>query len=157
MRWIVRIAVLGALALAGPAGAAVYNVRVVSDSRPDFTDMDSLVRSATGAYPTMDEKCRAMWRWLTRCRRQTPQPVLHGTPVHDPIMFLNDFGYSFCSDYAAINDGIWHSMGLPVRLSARHVQCKVTNREMFLDTSELMVDDSVRVEEWREPLVTPLD
>jgi hypothetical protein len=78
--------------------------------------MESLIHSVTAPYQTTDEKCKAMWRWLTRCRRQTPQAFLHGTPVHDPIMFYNDFGYSMCSDYAALNCGIWSQMGLPVRL-----------------------------------------
>ena len=104
------------LCWAGSAGAVVCNVKVVSDSRPDFTDTPSLIASATGRYQTTEEKCKAMWRWLTRCRRQTPEGFLHGAPVHDPIMFYNDFGYSFCSDYASINCGIWHEMGLPVKL-----------------------------------------
>jgi len=99
-----------------PSLASVQNLRVVSDSRPDFTDMDSLIYSITAPYQTTDEQCKAMWRWLTRCRRQTPHPCLHGSPVHDPIMFFNDFGYSYCSDYAALNCGIWSQMGLPVRL-----------------------------------------
>ena len=74
MRWIVRVAILAMLAVGAPAGAAVYNVRVVSDSRPDFTDMDSLIRSATGVYPTTDEKCRAMCRWSGLAMPQKPKP-----------------------------------------------------------------------------------
>jgi hypothetical protein len=116
MRRLAWLLVVAALGLAGPAGAVVCNVKVVSDSRPDFADTPSLIASATGKYQTTDEKCRALWRWLTRCRRQTPEAFLHGAPVHDPILFYNDFGYSLCSDYASLNCGIWHEMGLPVRL-----------------------------------------
>jgi hypothetical protein len=116
MRHAAWLMVLLALLAVGPSQAAVYNVKVVSDSRPDFTDVKSLLASATGGYTTTDEKCKALWRWLTRTRRQTPEPLLHGTPVHDPIMFYNDFGYSLCSDYAALNNALWHEMGLPVRL-----------------------------------------
>jgi len=116
MRRVVWLLMALALAWAGPAGAMVCNVKVVSDSRPDFTDRQSLIASATGRYQTTDEKCKALWRWLARCRRQTPSASLHGAPVHDPIMFFNDFGYSLCSDYASINCGLWHEMGLSSRL-----------------------------------------
>jgi len=123
----------------GPARAVVCNVKVVSDSTPDFTDVDSLLASTTGSYQTTDDKCRALWRWIARSRRQTPQPYLHGTPVHDPIMFFNDFGYSFCSDYAAINDALWHAMGLPVRLwdITNHTvsECFYDNRWHLFDNS----------------------
>jgi hypothetical protein len=123
-----------------PSFAAVYNLKVVSDSRPDFTDMQSLVHSVTAPYPTTDEQCRAMWRWLTRCRRQTPQAYLHGTPVHDPIMFYNDFGYSMCSDYAALNCGIWSQMGLPVKLWDITLH---TVSECFYDGRWHMFDNSL--------------
>lgn len=116
MRRLGGLLAVVALGLAGPAGAMVCGVKVVSDSRPDFADMESLITSATGKYQTTDEQCKAMWRWLARCRRQTPEAVLRGTPVRDPIMFYNDFGYSLCSDYASLNCGIWREMGLPVRL-----------------------------------------
>jgi hypothetical protein len=141
MRWSVclSVALLSAAVVTG-ASARVCNLKVVSDSRPDFTDMDSLVYSATAPYQTTDEKCRAMWRWMTRCRRQTPQPNLHGIPVHDPIMFFNDFGYSFCSDYAALNCAIWSQMGLPVKLwdITQH-----TVSECFYDGRWHMFDNSL--------------
>lgn len=115
IRMTVIMAVLAAMILSVEASARVCNIRVVSDNRPDFTDMQSLVRSVTASYKETDAQCKAMWRWITRCRRQTPHSLLHGTPPHDPIMFFNDFGYSFCSDYAGLNCAIWHEMGLPVR------------------------------------------
>lgn len=136
---LVTVVVLGVM-LANEASGRVCNIRVVSDNRPDFTDMDSLVRSATASHETTDTKCKAMWRWITRCRRQTPHSLLHGTPPHDPVMFFNDFGYSFCSDYAGLNCGIWDEMGLPVRFwdIAAH-----TVSECFYDGRWHMFDNSM--------------
>ncbi len=128
------------MVLTGSLAADVCNIKVVSDSRPDFSDMESFLHSVTSPYETTDAQCKAIWRWLNRCRRQRPHPIVHGTPVHDPIMFFNDFGYSFCSDYAGINCGIWHSMGLPVRFwdIASH-----TVSECFYDGRWHMFDNSM--------------
>jgi len=140
-RWV-SVAGILALAMTGSLWAGVYNIKVVSDSRPDFTDMESLLRSVTAPYDTTDAQCKAMWRWLTRSRRQTPHPLLHGTPVHDPIMFFNDFGYSFCSDYAGLNNAIWHSMGLPVRFWDITLH---TVSECYYDGRWHMFDNSMSV------------
>jgi len=128
------------LALAAGLFAEVPNIAVVSDSRPDFTSMERFLHSVTAPYDSTDAQCKAVWRWLTRCRRQTPQPILHGTPVHDPIMFFNDFGYSFCSDYAGMNCAIWHSLGLPVKFwdIANH-----TVSECFYDGRWHVFDNSM--------------
>ena len=128
------------LILPGALSARVCNIKVVSDSRPDFSDMPSLIRSVTAPYPTTDEKCKALWRWITRCRRQTPHSLVHGVPVHDPIMFFNDFGYSFCSDYAGMNCAIWHSMGLPVKFWDITLH---TVSECFYDDRWHMFDNSM--------------
>jgi len=124
----------------GAVSARVCNIKVVSENRPDFSDMQSLIRSVTSPYQTTDEKCKAMWRWIARCRRQTPHPIIHGVPVHDPIMFFNDFGYSFCSDYAGMNCGIWSSMGLPVKFWDITLH---TVSECFYDDRWHMFDNSM--------------
>jgi len=42
-------------------------------------------------------------------------------------------------------------------VKARYIQCKITNPEMYFDTSEIMAYDSMRVLPWSEPLAMPLD
>jgi hypothetical protein len=139
-RLAVRFIALVAFAIPQALSARVCNVKVVSDSRPDFSDMSSLIYSVMSPCQTPDEKCRAMWRWITRCRRQQPHSLVHGVPVHDPIMFYNDFGYSFCSDYAGMNCGIWHSMGLPVKFWDITLH---TVSECFYDDRWHMFDNSM--------------
>ena len=68
------LALLSATLAAGslrPARAAVYNLHLVTDNGPDYTDIESFVRSVTERWETPQEKCIAVWRWGRRSRRQT--------------------------------------------------------------------------------------
>ncbi len=40
--------------------AQVCNIKVVTDASPDYYDMDSMIHSMTGNWPTAAEKCWAM-------------------------------------------------------------------------------------------------
>ena len=52
----ITLTLLAALC-ASPAHADVYNLKVVTDANPDYTDMDSLVHSITSRWDTDAEKC----------------------------------------------------------------------------------------------------
>ena len=76
--------------LSATAKAEVYNLHLVTDSVPDYTDIQSLVRSSTAAWQTPQEKAIAVWRWGRRSRRQT-ELRRRGRPVHprpDPALQL---------------------------------------------------------------------
>ena len=50
--------------LAGPlftGSAAVFNLKVVTDASPDYSDLPSLIRSATSRWETPEQKCWAMF------------------------------------------------------------------------------------------------
>ncbi|MFB3890860.1 MAG: hypothetical protein ACE15C_02425 [Phycisphaerae bacterium] len=113
---ISALALLVLLALAVlPAPAEVYNLKVVTDANPDYSDMASMIRSITAKWPTTREKCWAMYYWTHIARRQTSPMVLHGRELGDPIRQFNDYGYTMCSTVAGVNCAIWHNMGLPVK------------------------------------------
>jgi len=97
---------------AGAAGAADYNVKVLTDGSPDYYDLPSMVRSITSKWPTPKEKCWAMFYWNHIARRQTAPMVLHGTELTDPIRQFNDYGFTMCSTIAGVNQSIWEQMGL---------------------------------------------
>jgi len=103
------------LACSSVATASVYNLKVVTDASPDYSDMDSLVRSITGKWETPEQKCWAMFYWNHIARRQCAPMVLHGMALTDPIRQFNDYGYTMCSTIAGINCAIWDAMGLPIR------------------------------------------
>ena len=95
--------------------AQLCNVKVVTDASPDYYDMESMIHSIAGKWPTPKEKCWAMFYWNHIARRQTSPMYLHGTALTDPIRQFNDYGYAMCSTIAGINCSIWDAMGLKVK------------------------------------------
>src|SRR5690349_9972623 len=93
------------------AHAEVCNLKIVTDASPDYSDLPSLIHSATAKWNTPEEKCWAMFYWNHIARRQTAPMILHGTELTDPIRQFNDYGYTMCSTISGINCAIWHNMG----------------------------------------------
>jgi hypothetical protein len=120
--------------------AEVCNLRVVTDASPDYTDLPSLIHSATAKWPTPAERCWAMFYWNHIARRQTSPMILHGMELTDPIRQFNDYGYTMCSTVAGINCGIWHNMGMPVKFWDVTLH---TVPEVFYDGRWHMYDNSM--------------
>ena len=135
--WAVLLVVIFA---AVPAKGQLCNLKVITDANPDFSDIPSFLRSATGAFPTIEEKCWALFYWVHIARRQTSPMILHGVEVTDPIRQFNDFGYTMCSTVAGINCGLWHHLGLPVRFWDVTLH---TVSECFYDGRWHMYDNSM--------------
>jgi hypothetical protein len=94
---------------------AVYNLKVVTDASPDYSDLPSLVHSATSKWNTPEEKCWAMFYWNHIARRQTAPMNLHGMALTDPIRQFNDYGFTMCSTISGINCSIWDAMGFKTK------------------------------------------
>jgi hypothetical protein len=109
------------------AGAQVYNVKIVTDARPDYSDMDSMVHSITGGWESPQEKCWALYYWNHFARRQTTPMVMHGGEQTDPIRQFNDYGFTQCSTISGINCATWNYMGYQCRFwdLAGHTVCEV--------------------------------
>src|SRR3954466_13042202 len=137
-----RIAVVPALLLLFvlPAGADVYNLKVVTDASPDYTDMDSLVHSITSNWKTDAEKCWALFYWNHIARRQTAPMILHGMAETDPIVQFNDYGYTMCSTISGINCSIWQAKGYKVKYYDIAVH---TVPEVFYDDRWHLYDNSL--------------
>lgn len=97
------------------ADAATFNLKVVTDASPDYSDIASFIHSATGKWNTSEEKCWAVFYWNHIGRRQTQPMILHGCELTDPIRQFNDYGYTMCSTISGINCSIWDAMGLRSR------------------------------------------
>jgi len=102
-------------AATAPARGEVYNLKVVTDASPDYSDMDSLVHSVTSNWKTDEEKMWALYYWSHIARRQTSPMSLHGKAETDPIRQFNDYGFTMCSTIAGINCMIWQHMGHKVK------------------------------------------
>jgi hypothetical protein len=94
---------LGMLLAAG-AHADVFNLKVVTDASPDYSDMESMVHSVS-----------SKWHWNHIARRQTNPMQLHGFALTDPIRQFNDYGFTMCSTISGINCAIWDAMGFKTR------------------------------------------
>ncbi len=122
------------------ARADVYNLKVVTDANPDYTDMDSLVHSITSNWKTDAEKCWALYYWNHIARRQTNPMIVHGMAETDPIMQFNDYGYTMCSTISGINMSIWTYMGY----KAKYYDIAVhTVPEVFYDGRYHLYDNSL--------------
>ncbi len=100
------------------ADAAVYNLHLVTDNVPDYTDLESFVQSVTGHLDTPQEKCIAVWRWARRSRRQTSCSSEDGRLIWDPILHYNSYGTMNCGIISALNMVSWLKLGY----EARYVQ-----------------------------------
>ncbi len=93
------------------AKGGVYNLRLITDNGPDYTDLDSFVRSATGHLATPQDKCIAVWRWGRRSRRQTSNATEDGRLVLDPILHYNSYGAMNCGVISGLNIASWLRLG----------------------------------------------
>jgi hypothetical protein len=100
-----------AIALGGVAEAAVYNLHLATDNAPDYTDLESFVQSATGAWQTPQDKAIAVWRWGRRSRRQTSCAGEDGRLVWDPILHYNSYGAMNCGVISSLNIASWLQLG----------------------------------------------
>ncbi|HOX06367.1 MAG TPA: hypothetical protein PK280_08200 [Planctomycetota bacterium] len=97
-----------------PGGA--FNLRIVSDSVPDWSSRENFVKSALSGWKTDEEKAIAQFRWMHRCRRVGSFAPEDSRPVLDPILFFNSYGITFCSMIAEMNISLWEARGLKGRL-----------------------------------------
>lgn len=131
---------MGLLASPLGSGAEVMNLKVVTDASPDYTDMPSMLHSITAKWPTVKEKCWALFYWNHIGRRQTAPMLLHGVELTDPIRQFNDYGYTMCSTISGINCVLWHNLGLPTRFWDISLH---TVPEVFYDGRWHMYDNSM--------------
>ncbi len=112
----IRIALLGCLlGQSGANSAAVYNLKIITDASPDYSDLPNMIRSITGMWETPEQKCWALFYWNHIARRQTAPMVLHGMALTDPIRQFNDYGFTMCSTIAGINCSLWDAMGFKTK------------------------------------------
>ncbi len=109
-----------ALLLAGvpfsrSAIAAVYNLHLATDNTPDYTDLPSLVASATGNWQDPQDKCIAIWRWGRRGRHQMSCATEDGRYILDPILHFNSYGAMNCGIISALNIACWRQLGYQAR------------------------------------------
>ena len=110
-----------------PGGA--FNIRIVSDSVPDWSSRENFVKSALSGWKTDEEKALAQFRWMHRCRRVGSYAPEDSRPVLDPILFFNSYGITFCSMISEMNIALWEARGLAGRRLGQQGQRSGQDRE----------------------------
>lgn len=92
MRWIIVLSLAGVpLSAKGDVlgqesgeatktAGADYNITLVTDSAPDFTDLPSYLRSITSQYETPQDKAIGIWRWSQRLAKADGLRLGRGNP-----------------------------------------------------------------------------
>ena len=109
---------VGCFFLASPGKAQVYNLHLVTDNQPDYTDLESFVASSTGNWKTPEEKAIAVWRWGRRSRHQLSCSREGAKYIMDPILNYNSYGALNCGIISGLNTCSWLKLGF----QARYVQ-----------------------------------
>jgi hypothetical protein len=89
----------------------VYNITLINDNTPDFTDIESYLRSITSQYTAPQDKAIAVFRWSQQLRKQHSLPYEEGHEVIDPIFFFNNYGYTMCAITSGIDNSLWSNLG----------------------------------------------
>ncbi len=129
-----------AVAAGATAGAAAYNLKVVSDASPDLTDLNSLIYSTTSRWTSNREKVWSLFYWSRLLKRQTAPMVIHGFELTDPIRNLVDYGFTQCSTISGINQSLYEALGL------RHQYWDICNHSVSnveYDGAFHMIDSSM--------------
>lgn len=104
------------LALGDTAAGGAFNLRIVSDSVPDWSSREHFVRSALSGWETDHDRALAQFRWSYRGRRVGGDAIEDGRSVLDPILFFNSYGITFCSQISAMNVALWEAAGYDGRV-----------------------------------------
>ena len=115
MKTTTCIIVLLAAGFFPPCSAAFYNLHLATDNGPDYTTMESFVRTATDSAETPQDKCIAVWRWGRRSRRQTSCARDGGRLIWDPILHYNSYGTMNCGVISALNIAGFLQLGYKAR------------------------------------------
>ena len=111
----ILVLLLASIPFGRPARAAVYNLHLATDNGPDYTDLPSLVASATGNWENPQDKCIAIWRWGRRARHQMSCATEGGRYILDPIRHFNSYGAMNCGIISLLNIACWRQLGYQAR------------------------------------------
>lgn len=147
--WSVGLAIALAWPVASPQVAetakrsndmrgGAFNLRVISDSVPDWSSRENFVYSALSGWRTDHEKALAQFRWSYRCRRVGSFVEEDSRPVVDPILFFNSYGITFCNMISEINCALWEARGLPSRCVTLPGHCVA---EVYYDNAWHLFDN----------------
>ncbi|MBA4386593.1 MAG: hypothetical protein C0404_01350 [Verrucomicrobia bacterium] len=109
-----KVAVKPVAVVRSTAGNA-HNLRILTDSTPDWSSRENFVASTLAGWSTDHEKALALFRWSYLSRRVGGYVVEDSRAVHDPILFFNSYGITQCGPISAINMSLYEAAGYESR------------------------------------------
>jgi hypothetical protein len=112
-----------------PADASVASVSLTLENRgdvpveapwlvhadgPDWFDVESMLAPLRDEAEDDGARARALWAFLVR-HRDHDEPPTEGPDSHEPVRFLNAYGYGFCDDASAVFRNLGRYLGLETR------------------------------------------
>ena len=85
------------------------------DGWPDLTSSEGILASILKPDMSAEEKSLAIWKFLVDWRFHH-YPAEQGDEVHDPVRFINVYGYGFCDDSARNAAALAQLAGLRSRI-----------------------------------------
>ncbi|NOX99493.1 MAG: transglutaminase domain-containing protein, partial [Verrucomicrobia bacterium] len=73
--------------------------RLTLEGWPDLSSREGIIKSILRPGMSDEEKTLAIWKFLSDWRYHYP-PAEPGNEIHDPVKFINVYGYGFCDDSA---------------------------------------------------------
>ncbi|MGB0583401.1 MAG: transglutaminase domain-containing protein, partial [Limisphaerales bacterium] len=89
--------------------------RLSLDGWPDLSSSEGILRSILKPGMSDEEKSLAIWKFLVDWRYHH-YPAEQGDEVHDPVRFINVYGYGFCDDSARNTAALAQLAGLRARV-----------------------------------------
>ncbi len=96
------------------SGTAVIP-KIAAAGWPDLTSSEGMLKSILKPKMTDEEKTLAIWKFLVDWRYHY-YPAEGGAEVHDPVRFINVYGYGFCDDSARNAASLARLAGLKSRV-----------------------------------------
>jgi hypothetical protein len=120
----------------------INNPWLVANNQRDWFDVQSMLDEMLQGETDPAKRAFRIWRYL-RDNRYHWYPAEDGNEIHDPVKFLNVYGYGFCDDSANNSEALFKLAGFQDahcwELSG-HVVC-----EVFYENGWHMLDPDVEV------------
>jgi hypothetical protein len=94
----------------------VANPKVIVNGKRNWDTVDNILNEILDDTMSNKEKALAIWYFVKEHFYHALPPEDWTEEVHNPVKFLNVYGYGFCGDVAFVTMALWERAGLPSRI-----------------------------------------
>lgn len=130
------------LTITNTGRSKVENIRIVVNGKRDWYDLDSLINEVTWGEATPLDQALSLY-WLFH---EHNVPVCDASPLRDPVIWWNSFGFGCCGDSSVVLErmlahlGIGHRRSLPLGHAALEYWISGAWRHLDPDKASFYLD-----------------